>query len=494
MVSFFVLIGIILLIGALFFRVMLTFLVPLFFAAVLVVIFRPVYRWMAERFPGRKRLAAGLTTGVVLLVVLVPAGLVFSFAAIEASSLLTQFDVATIKSKTEKLRIRVGLDMPLAGQVRRIEGTLNRLYDEHERFGSAADGAAPPASRADRRLGELAAQVQQLAQDLQTVEQPLPAVDLEPLQKSIGRLRETTPGTLDYEATLQVAMRQFREMKLTLWGGPYRAWMVDLANPSDEDVLRWSSRAFSEARTWLLSVGGATTAFAAKLLLGSVIMVVAVYFFLVDGPDMTQAIMRLSPLDDRYEEELLDEFDRISRAVVMATLLSAVVQGVLAGFGYWLVGLDAVFLLMLLTMVMALVPFLGAASVWGTATFWLYFYEERTWPAIFLLVYGTAIVSMADNVIKPWVLHGSSKLHPLLALLSVLGGIQALGPVGILVGPMVVAFLQTLLNILHRELLAFDRSAAPRLPSADAVAAVDSAGVEGRAEPSGDAAGGEDGP
>jgi hypothetical protein len=61
-------------------------------------------------------------------------------------------------------------------------------------------------------------------------------------------------------------------------------------------------------------------------------------------------------------------------------------------------------------------------------------------------------------VIKPLVLHGQSKLHPLLALLSVLGGIQALGPVGIVVGPMVVVFLQTLLKILQRELLSIDRS------------------------------------
>jgi predicted PurR-regulated permease PerM len=124
--------------------------------------------------------------------------------------------------------------------------------------------------------------------------------------------------------------------------------------------------------------------------------------------------------------------------------------------------LDSVFLLTLLTAVMALVPFLGAASVWIPACLWLYFYDERTWAASLLAIYGAAIVSMADNVIKPLVLHGQSRLHPLLALLSVLGGVQALGPIGILVGPMVVAFLQTLLNMLHRELITMDREPALR--------------------------------
>jgi predicted PurR-regulated permease PerM len=208
----------------------------------------------------------------------------------------------------------------------------------------------------------------------------------------------------------------------------------------------------------MLSIGGATTAFAGKLILGVVITVVAVYFFLLDGPQMIGTFMQLSPLDDRYETELLGEFDRISRAVVLATLLSAAAQGLLAGLGYWVAGMQSLFLLMLLTTVMALVPFVGAASVWISASLWLYFYEERTVAAVALAIYGAAIVSMADNVIKPLVLHGQSRLHPLLALLSVLGGVQALGPIGILVGPMVVVFLQTLLNILHREMVNMEQN------------------------------------
>ena len=69
-----------------------------------------------------------------------------------------------------------------------------------------------------------------------------------------------------------------------------------------------------------------------------------------------------------------------------------------------------------------------------------------------------AVWQTTFNAIKPLVLHGQSKLHPLLALLSVLGGIQALGPIGIVVGPMVVVFLQTLLKILQRELSSIDSS------------------------------------
>jgi predicted PurR-regulated permease PerM len=82
--------------------------------------------------------------------------------------------------------------------------------------------------------------------------------------------------------------------------------------------------------------------------------------------------------------------------------------------------------------------------------------------AILLALYGAGVISLADNVIKPLVLHGQSNLHPLLALLSVLGGVQALGPIGILVGPMVVVFLQTLLNIMHGELMTMEQQASNR--------------------------------
>ena len=62
------------------------------------------------------------------------------------------------------------------------------------------------------------------------------------------------------------------------------------------------------------------------------------------------------------------------------------------------------------------------------------------------------MVSTVDNIIKPYVLQGQSKLHPLLALLSILGGVGALGPIGVFVGPIAVAFLQAALTMLQTEL------------------------------------------
>jgi predicted PurR-regulated permease PerM len=199
-------------------------------------------------------------------------------------------------------------------------------------------------------------------------------------------------------------------------------------------------------------------------LVGAAIMILALYYFFLDGPNMIAGIMKMSPLDDEYERELLDKFASISRAVVVASLASAAAQGLLAGIGYYF-ALDAgapIFLLTMITMVLALVPFVGAAAVWIPIVLWIYAFQPvevngaivqgDTFSAIALGIYGLCVISAIDNVIKPLVLHGQSNLHPLLALLSILGGVQVLGPIGILVGPMLVAFFQALLNMVNKEL------------------------------------------
>lgn len=200
-------------------------------------------------------------------------------------------------------------------------------------------------------------------------------------------------------------------------------------------------------------------------------MVIGLYFFLLDGPRLIEAFKGLSPIDDEHEQELVAEFGTVSRAVVVATLASALAQGLLAGIGFYFVGFDSVFLLTVLSAMLAMVPFVGAAAVWIPCCFYLLFFESNVTAAVGLGIYGIAIISMADNVIKPYILHGQSNIHPLLALLSVLGGVSTLGPIGIVIGPMAVAFLQTLLKILQREMTHLDQiSKNPAPPPADVAA------------------------
>jgi len=212
---------------------------------------------------------------------------------------------------------------------------------------------------------------------------------------------------------------------------------------------------------WIGPIAAGASKAIVKLVIGLVVLIVAFFYFLADGPRMFNAVMRLVPLDRRYQWQLLEEFEEVSRAVVSSTLLAAIVQAILAGFGFYVAGLQSVFLLTLLTFFGSLVPFVGAAAVWVTASLYLLFFMKSTAAAIGLAIWGLCVVSTIDNVIKPIVLHGQSKLHPLLALLSVLGGVAALGPIGIFIGPIAVAFLQAALTMLQTELVTFSVAEKP---------------------------------
>lgn len=333
-VSLVVLVAILILMAGLFFQIMATFLLPLFVALVLVIMFHPVYRWAVRRLRGHCRIAAAVTTAAILLAFLGPL-LSLGFRAVSEAVRMTQ---------------QGGME-------------LNSVH-----------ALAQAAARVGEHFG------------------------------------------------------------------------VEIPAETVEQQMR------SGINEWLAPVALTTTQTILKVLVGLVVIVVAVYYFFADGPLMVRTAMQLSPLDDRYKQQLVDEFERVCRAVVVSMLVTAVVQGVLAGAAYWLLGMRVVFVLTILTMIGSLIPFVGAAAVWICVCLWLFFHDDRPLAAASLAVYGAVIISGVDNLIKPMVLHGRTNIHPLLALLSVLGGVQVLGPIGLFVGPMAVAFLYALLNMLRGEL------------------------------------------
>lgn len=443
LVSFGVLVAFLIVLGIIFYKVIASFILPIFLAVLLVVIFHPLHREVLRRTGNRSYLAALITTVAVMAIVLVPFFGICTFALIEASSVVTQVNVGTMRDRLTNTRASLGLEVPHATQWQKVETMLSQAL-----LTKRAPGEAGPVAVPDT----IVAEYDQLVSALEKDGRELAEERTEFVRAALEELKRSSPGTIEYDAAVQRALSRLKSFKQNLLGGPLWASIKEAVNPSDEQFRTILRQTLTSAQDYIVSAVGNTTAFIAKTIVGLIIMVVAIYFFFLDGPRMIESLMELTPMDRQYERELLTEFDRVSRAVVVATLLSAVVQGLLAGIGFYFAGLNSVFLLMLLTTFFAMVPFFGAASVWVPASLWLYFYDDRPLAAVLLALYGFLVVSMADNVIKPWVLHGQSKLHPLAALLSVLGGVQALGPIGILVGPMVFVFLATLLKILQREL------------------------------------------
>ena len=467
-ISFITLLVVIGLLVILFYKVMAGFFVPLFLAALLVVVFRPWHSWMVKKCKGRQKLAAFLTTTGIMLTVLVPLSLLFVFAAFESQELVKTLNKSTFMKSLNDARQRLNLVMPeLAEELNVVEVRLNNMTEIEQLedvayLGGQLTNTELYNNDVLKKLGEdqsILASFNVYVEEFEKLRQlqNLIAGPLD-IDSAESEDEETEKPLLhDFQHQLTETQDKFDAFKVEALGGNrFWVWFREFANPTPELVEEYGSSIITSTRSFLVGLGATTTTFLGRLLLGGAVMIISLYFFLLDGPSMLNSLKQLSPIENEHEDELIAEFGKVSRAVVVATLLAALVQALLGGIGYYFAGLQSVFLLTLLTGCLALVPFVGAAAVWIPCSIWLYFVDDSPVAAIGLAVYGTLVVSMSDNLIKPLVLHGQSNLHPLLALLSVLGGIASLGPIGILIGPMIVAFLQTLLKILQNEMATLD--------------------------------------
>ncbi len=130
------------------------------------------------------------------------------------------------------------------------------------------------------------------------------------------------------------------------------------------------------------------------------------------------------------------------KAVVYGLFLAALAQGVLAGIGYWAAGLRAPALLGSLTFLVGLIPF-AVPFMWGGASLWL-FLTGKTVAALGLCLWGLTAVSWIDNIVRPLVISGATRVHFLLVMFGVLGGLSAFGLVGLFIGPVVLAVLMAI--------------------------------------------------
>ncbi len=380
--SLLVLLVIIGLLGFVFVRVMAGFWLPLFLAALLVVIFRPLHQWILDACEGKQKRAAILTTLAILLVVLGPLGWISTIAVAEAKGLFSRSwadDVKHIETRTSGLRTRFKLDMPFAEPLKNLEDLFQQLMSQHQGEGGPAILEIDPqvcVQLIDQTNDAIVEIQRQLTQRQSNAADPngdlvVSAEDFESLKLQIRQAHEPILDKANAEITvndarecsqlLNQAFLTFCGMKEELLGGPFHAWLIELANPSKSQLHEWQGKALGYLRQTVVSLTGQTTAFALSLLFGMFVLVIALYYFLVDGPKMIRAAMRLSPLDDKYEAELFAEFANVSRAVVLATLLSAGGQAILAGIGYAVVGAGPLFLLTVVTGLMAMVPFVGAS-------------------------------------------------------------------------------------------------------------------------------------
>ncbi|MBT3222003.1 MAG: AI-2E family transporter [Proteobacteria bacterium] len=184
----------------------------------------------------------------------------------------------------------------------------------------------------------------------------------------------------------------------------------------------------------------------------AVIFVFAVVSLYMEGPTVLNVIRKLSPIDDRYERRLFNVFRQFAMNMVVGSVATATVQGIVAGIGYAIAGVDGVIFFAIVTAVCSFVPLIGTSVVWLPLSINIGIHYGIGW-GVFLAVWSIAFTGTVDNVLKPLFLRGSSNIHPLLIFLAVFGGLMWMKLPGVLVGPVLVAFFLALYTIYCEDYL-----------------------------------------
>jgi predicted PurR-regulated permease PerM len=177
---------------------------------------------------------------------------------------------------------------------------------------------------------------------------------------------------------------------------------------------------------------------------------ITMFFLFRDGPDILEILRTSNPLPRAYETEIIQKFQDVSYATFFGNIFTAIVQGSAAAVLFWILGIPSPLFWGAVVAFVALVPIVGAFLVWIPMSAYLYLTGESA-RAVLVLVLGGLVVSSIDNILKPILIHGRTKMHPLLVFLSVLGGMQVFGFLGILMGPLIVAVFLSFLNFYRLE-------------------------------------------
>jgi predicted PurR-regulated permease PerM len=180
------------------------------------------------------------------------------------------------------------------------------------------------------------------------------------------------------------------------------------------------------------------------------LMVVALFFLLLDGGRLVRWLNVVSPLQQQQMRELFSEFRRVSATVLLGSLVTAGAQAAAALVGYLIARAPNPSFLALVTFFLGLIPILGAGGFSFAVAIFLYL-TGHVVPAIFLAVWSTLVVGMVDNILKPVVIKGGMEMHGAIVFFALIGGLTAFGPVGLVLGPLSVSLLLAVLRIYQRD-------------------------------------------
>jgi predicted PurR-regulated permease PerM len=228
-----------------------------------------------------------------------------------------------------------------------------------------------------------------------------------------------------------------------------RVPIADRFEPYREEISQKASELAGQAGGVLLQWLKSTTAGTATFLLQAFVFLYAMFFFLMDGPQLVQRMLYYLPLSDEDEERMLGKFVSVTRATIKGTLVIGFLQGLLAGLAFAVVGINGWIFWATVMAVLSVLPGIGSALIWAPAVVYLLF-SGSAGAGIGLAIWCVAVVGTIDNFLRPRLVGNDTELPDLLILLGTLGGLILFGASGIILGPILAALFVTIWEIFGR--------------------------------------------
>ena len=247
--------------------------------------------------------------------------------------------------------------------------------------------------------------------------------------------------TLYYEGAIGV---EYVQEKLQDGGGPaglfHRAWEWARARvpalPDERTVLSGIAAKLGKVLELAASRAGSILASVVGAVLSLVIMLSLLFFLVRDSPTIALTVRRVMPFEPEQNEHFVAITSELVSASVTSMLAIAALQGIITGVTLLLLGVPGAIVWALMTTLLSFLPMVGGALVWVPISIWLAL-SGQFGKGVVLALVGVLILGHVDNVVRPLLLSGKSKINTLLLIVSLMGGVSAFGFIGIVLGPLV---------------------------------------------------------
>ncbi|MBD3252448.1 AI-2E family transporter [Candidatus Pacearchaeota archaeon] len=179
------------------------------------------------------------------------------------------------------------------------------------------------------------------------------------------------------------------------------------------------------------------------------------FFSLKDGEKAIEYLKSLSPLKKEVEERFFKQFRDVTNSVLVGQIIVGILQGIIAGIGYFIFGVPNALLITLLTIIIGIIPLIGPWLVWIPVDIYL-FASGKIGAGIGLLIYGAVLINWIDTIVRPLIVSRKTQINSAIVIIGMIGGLFVFGVLGLIIGPLILAYVLLVFELYRKDKMGDD--------------------------------------